>query len=270
MLFQTHVPPAPLADFVALLWSFQGRAVPHNKERLLPMGTTELIFNLHENQTRVFAADSTASRELPGSVVSGPHSECFVIDTQEQQSVIGVHFKPGGARPFFAMPATEFHNTHVALADVWGPAADRVRDQLRSASSTRARFRILEQALLARLNSNVRHPAVEFALRQLSSTDSAQSVADVTARLGFSARHFIQLFSAEVGLTPKLFARVRRFQDVVRHVHQQPEVDWADVAVACGYYDQAHFINDFRGFSGLTPRDYLARRTAHMNHVPIG
>ena len=79
----------------------------------------------------------------------------------------------------------------------------------------------------------------------------------------------LQLFTEEVGLTPKLFCRVRRFQEVLRLVAGPARVEWANVALACGYYDQAHFIHDFRAFCGLSPTAYLARRTEHLNHVPL-
>ena len=96
-----------------------------------------------------------------------------------------------------------------------------------------------------------------------------RTVAEVTGLIGLSPRRFIQVFSAEVGLTPKLFCRIRRFQRVVRHIAKEERVEWADVAADCGYFDQAHFIHDFRAFSGINPTTYLAQRTEHLNHVPI-
>jgi methylphosphotriester-DNA--protein-cysteine methyltransferase len=272
MVFETHAPSGPVAEFVELFWFFAGHAGPSRKERLLPTATTELVFNLSENETRTYdPAEPKRPRRSLGGIVSGPHSEFFAIDGAGPTALLGVHFKPAGARPFFRDPACEFHNTHVALRDVWGSPADDLRDRLVAAASARAKFRVLEQALLARLQTDVCHPAVAFAVRTLAGNPGRQSIRELTAQIGFSARHFIEIFSAEVGLTPKLFARVCRFHDVVRRIHPRAarEIDWADVAVASGYYDQAHFIHDFHLFSGLTPSDYLARRTPHMNHVPV-
>jgi hypothetical protein len=84
-----------------------------------------------------------------------------------------------------------------------------------------------------------------------------------------SARRFIEVFTDEVGLTPKLFCRVQRFQETVRRIGMGRRVDWAGMALDCGYFDQAHFIHDFRAFSGLSPSAYAAQRTGHLNHVPI-
>ena len=88
-------------------------------------------------------------------------------------------------------------------------------------------------------------------------------------RIGYSQRHFNQLFADEVGLTPKRFLRVRRFQRVIASVAGRESVDWADLALRCGYYDQSHFVHDFRSFSGLTPAAYLSHRTPHLNHLPV-
>jgi AraC-like DNA-binding protein len=96
-----------------------------------------------------------------------------------------------------------------------------------------------------------------------------QKISDVSDRTGLSARRFIDVFRKEVGLTPKLFCRVRRFQRVLRHITAGQKVDWAEIALTCGYFDQAHFIHDFRAFSGINPSSYLADHTSHMNHVPM-
>jgi AraC-like DNA-binding protein len=90
----------------------------------------------------------------------------------------------------------------------------------------------------------------------------------VADSLGTSHKHFIERFWRDVGLTPKRFCRVRRFQMVLEALAQKRLVDWGDLACACGYFDQAHFIHDFKAFSGLTPTAYLDRRGEYLNFVP--
>jgi AraC-like DNA-binding protein len=87
-------------------------------------------------------------------------------------------------------------------------------------------------------------------------------VAAVTDRIGLSSRRFIELFRRQVGLTPKVFCRVRRFQHVLRTIHREKDIEWAQIALECGYYDQPHFIHDFQSFSGLTPERLSRRRYA--------
>ena len=91
----------------------------------------------------------------------------------------------------------------------------------------------------------------------------------MTSEVGLSPKRFIQLFRDEVGLPPKLFGRVRRFQSVVNRVFGRTAVDWVDEALQSGYYDQSHFAHDFREFTGLTPGAYLARPGEFVNHVPL-
>jgi len=267
----SHIPAPPLSEFVELLWLYEGYQQPHAKERLLPDGSMELVINLNEDLTRVYDPHDTEKvRTLRGPVMVGAHSEFFVIDTAEQHSVAGVHFKPGGAFPFLDVPAAELHNTLVSLEDLWGSMAGQLRERLMEAVTAQDKLHVLEQALLARAAARLeRHPAVAFALREFRGAPHTHTIAEVTGQIGLSAKRFIEVFSGEVGLTPKLFCRVRRFQRVLRRIGGGRPVEWAAVAADCGYFDQAHFIHDFRAFSGINPSAYIAQRTEHLNHVPL-
>jgi AraC-like DNA-binding protein len=101
------------------------------------------------------------------------------------------------------------------------------------------------------------------------SRSPTSTVSEVTDKIGFSTRHFNQIFRNRVGLTPKLFCRIRRLQQVLDLVSGKDRVDWADIAIACGYFDQAHFIHDFRMFANCTPTEYLAQRGFHPCHVVL-
>lgn len=275
MEFRTQTPGPPLSHLVEMLWYADGPGGPHARERLLPDGSMELVINLCEDEVRVYdRLDHRKFEKLRGAVIIGPHSEFFVIDTAEQRRVMGVHFKPGGAFPFLRLPADELHGLHVSLEDVWGRWADELRERLLEAQTVDQQFGILEASLKARISRPpVRHRAMEFALDQFHGGTHTRPIADVTEQIGLSSRRFIELFRQQVGLTPKLFCRVRRFQKVVQQVPVPREgaqrVEWSDLALACGYFDQAHFIHDFRAFSGLSPTAYAELRTGHTNHVPI-
>jgi AraC-like DNA-binding protein len=272
MLYLTHIPGPPLSSFVELFWFYDGfPARLHKKERLMPDGSVELVINLNEDETRIYDRENLDQCErLSGGVLCGPHSSFFVIDTAEQDSVIGIHFKPGGAFPFFKLPANELQNQHVSLEDLWGPEARIVRERLLEASTPEIKFQVLEECLLAQTAKPMaRHRAVNQALALFRNIHTAPAMADVSGQIGLSSRRFIQLFSSEVGLTPKLFCRVRRFQQVLQTLRNGTEFDWAEIAAECGYYDQAHFIHDFKAFSGINPTTYSLQKTEHLNHVPI-
>jgi AraC-like DNA-binding protein len=271
MAVRIWIPRAPLSDFVELLWFADGGAQQHTLERVLPTGTTELVINLLEDPLRVYDRENPARwRTMGRAVVTGAHSKFFVIDTAGQASLMGVHFKPGGAFPFFHAPADELRNAHVPLETLWHEPATELREQLLEAPTLLARFGVLERFLLARtVRPLERRAAVRFALQEFDTVPQTRTMSEVGRQIGLSQRRFIQVFSEEVGLTPKQYCRVRRFQEALRFVESSKEVDWTGIASACGYFDQAHFIHDFHAFSGLNPTAYLAGRGDHLNHVPI-
>jgi AraC-like DNA-binding protein len=266
-----YKPPPPLDRFVEVIWVSEGDPRPHPRERLLPDGSAELVVNLHEERIPLYQGENGERCQVfRGSVICGPHSQFFAIDTTAHLNVAGVHFKPGGAYPFLKLPSGAIHNLHVGLDTLWGARAGEMRERLLASKTPQTKCRVLEEVLLAELaGPPERHPAVAFALNEFHVAPETQKISDVTDRLGLSARRFIDVFRREVGLTPKLFCRVRRFQKVLRHITAGQTVDWAEIALTCGYFDQAHFIHDFRAFSGINPSSYLADHTSHMNHVPM-
>jgi AraC-like DNA-binding protein len=220
---------------------------------------------------RIYDADDLSRFQSFGqAVISGARTSCFAIDTSQEDRVFGIQFQPGGAFPFFRTPACELENASADMEDLWPHAARELRERLLGARTIDAMFALAAQSLLAQLVRPLElHPAVRFARRQFCARPHQISVSTVLRETGLSQRRFIQIFHQQVGLTPKAFCRVQRFQRILATVHGEQEVDWTDVALCCGYYDQAHFIHDFREFSGLTPTQYLARATKHLNHVPI-
>ena len=272
MLSLTHIPQPPLSEFIHFLWLYDGYSQPHAKERILPSGEMQLVINLLEDESRFYDnEDPERCHRFRGALLYGSHSQYQVIDTAEQASVIGVHFRAGGAFPFLRVPAGELRETTLSLETLWGASAVDLRDQLLESPTHRARFEILEGALLAEFHrrSPGRHGAVDFAMRRIMRMPQMTAIRAVTDQIGLSPKRFIQLFRDETGFTPKVFCRIRRFQQALERIEESKNVAWAEVALDSGYFDQAHFIHDFRAFSGINPSAYLAFRTPHRNHVPL-
>jgi len=277
MFYRRYTPMPPLSALIECLWYSEGFEGTHQRERLLPNGESGIVFDLREERVRIYDADSPADATRAGSFVThapaifcGARTDCFVIETSQQERVIGIQFRPGGAFPFFAMPASEVANATYSLDDLWPGQAASIRDALLEAGSVEAMFSILELALLSRFRpASPLHPAVAFAIRRLARPGECVRVQEVADCVGFGSRRFAELFREQTGLSPKAFQRVRRFQQVLRRLHRQPEDNWTEIAHGCGYYDQPHFIHDFRLFSGMTPGEYAAAATPHLNHVPL-
>jgi len=267
---QAHrVPAPPLDAFVASIWYYENPPVPNALERVLPNGAASLIVNLKEDQTRVYRPGlgyrcETAS----GAIFCGLSSRYCLIDKAEQECVLGVSFRPGGSLPFFRVPPRETLDVHVSLEALWGRrGAARLRERLLEAPVAEAKLDAMECALAEAWRPAGLHPAVEFALGTFDRRPGETSIAEVTARIGLSAKRFIERFKREVGMAPKRYNRILRFQRALAHAEKGISVDWTRIAVDCGYFDQAHFIHDFRSFSGITPTAYQAARTEFRNHV---
>jgi AraC-like DNA-binding protein len=262
-----RAPPPGLAPFIDAIWYCAGE-YGHTRERVLPSGAMQLLVNLREDELRWYdgAGYATVHRSR-GAVLAGVFARHIAIDTDEQREIVGVAFRPGGAAPFLSAPADVAYETHLELDTLWRRDGAVLRERLLDAGSPEAMLRTLEAVLLARAaRAFERDPAVMYAL---GAFDRGARVGDVTTRLGMTPRRFIQRFAAGVGLTPKRYARVRRFQRVLDALAAGRGVDWARVAVACGYFDQAHLIRDFRAFSGVSPTGYGPRSGAGRHHVPI-
>jgi AraC-like DNA-binding protein len=268
----SHSPTGHLGAFVERFWQINNMP-PHFKERIVPSGTLELVINLHEDEFRIYGpARLENCRRFSGTMVSGTYTGSFIIDAHQHASVIGIHFRPGGAFPFLGSAVGELADTHVDLETLWGSAAGELRERLCAAREPAERFCLLEQMLMAQLLHPLEHHyAVLFALSAFSRVGSDSSVRDVAKNVGLSHRRFIQVFTREVGLTPKLFCRLRRFQQAFTSLRQSRLPDWSRLVVECGYSDQSHFIRDFRNFSGLRPREFLCQRSSSVmeNHVPL-
>jgi AraC-like DNA-binding protein len=269
MAFHQRVPRPPLDAFVASIWLFHDTPRPRALERILPTGAAQMIVNLKEDQIRRYDPrrphryTSTA-----GTILAGVPSHYQIIDTSEQEYVAGVAFRPGGTAAFLRTPAHETRDDHTPLEALWRRqrTAD-LREQLLERTDPHAQLDAIENTLRKMLQPTGIHPAVAFALAAFNRVPLTITVGAVTDAIGMSAKRFIERFTAQVGVTPKRYCRIRRFQRAVERMHRGEIVEWPQVALDCGYYDQAHFIHEFQAFAGLTPTGYQASRTAFQNHV---
>ena len=242
MRFRSHKPSPALSDFVENFWLCEGYTSPHLQERILPTGTFGLVFNLRDEELRIYTArDPHRCSRLSGMAVCGPYGRYFVTDRAEDASVMGVHLKPGGAFPFLGLAADELMDTHVDLQDLWGRAALEIHERVSAEHTPDRRFQVLESALLSRLVRRPEcHPAVLSALDHFRRNSSRIAIRKLAREVGLSQRRFIDVFNFEVGVKPKLFARILRFGHAVRRLQRDQVTSWAELADACGYADQAH------------------------------
>jgi AraC-like DNA-binding protein len=263
---RTYKPPFPLSQYVELIWRTANTGMAPSRERVYPNGSMALVIHLKSPTASYYFGDEVLSVRVP--LLAGPYSISFHMDPSESTEVIGVLFRPGAGRMFFPVGAHELHNTDIALSDLYPHESDRLLCDLYSAAGADAQSLVLERYLNRKLKTAAAiHPAVRYAVEQLSREDGLRSVRKIQLDTGLSHTRFIQLFREQVGLTPKLFGRVRRFHVLLGSIEKGLPVNWARLAADCGYFDQAHLIHDFRAFAGVTPLEYSRAAVPDSNHI---
>ena len=270
MLYLQRRPAAPLDQFIRSLWYTQSPDLPPRQERILPTGCVQVILSLARDYLLDCPAAESQVRVAP-SLVVGARTVYELVDSSDMAELVGMVFRPAGFAAFSPDAVHLFSNQNASLRDVWGTSVAPLRERLRETAAPEAKFRVLEDFLLTSFTPRlVSHRVVEFALERFGQDSKTSTVEQVAKETGWSMRHFSQVFREQVGLTPKAWCRVQRFQQAVRQLHAGVDLPWSQLALDCGYYDQSHFANEFRAFSGIDATTYSARRGRWANHVPVG
>jgi AraC-like DNA-binding protein len=265
-------PMPALRPFVSLVWASEGGAsgVAEQavREHALPTGMMHLVLRLTDSPLRIAdPRNDPIARTMPAAMVGGARSGFYVRESSGASCSVGAVLRPGAAPCLFGVGADELAERHTPLEDLWGEGARRLRARLQETQGAEDRLTLLEAALLAHL-PRVRglHPAIASVLGE---KPAAWTVADAVRHSGVSHRRFIALFRQSVGLPPKSWLRVQRFQGVLSAMGRDADEPLAALAVDAGYSDQSHFNRDFLAFTGVTPQAYRRLSPAHANHLPI-
>ncbi len=278
MEFALHRPGPPLDVHVESLTFFAGVDPRHHREKLLPDGAIEIIVDVSERPKAIYASEHGPMTEtFRHAWISGMRSRPIVIEAQPLASMLVIRFRPGGAHAFLRHDAQTLSNGVFPLDAVLG--VNSLRDRILEAGP--ARFVAVERWLREHMRPDMTdHSAVASMLRRLA-RPAGLRIADLAEETGYSERHVSELFRKWVGMTPKQYARLRRFQTVLERLAQTgredvwfeadplPRADWAAVAHWAGYADQSHLTHEFQTFAGMTPGAYLAAYRGMPSYLPI-
>jgi len=197
--------------------------------------------------------DANARGRCHGSFVAGLHDTWTLVESTGHSHCLQIDFTPPGASRFLGLPIAELAGQVVDLADILGREIVLLVDELRELPDWDARFRLVDRCLARRmaLAPGPGHVSDHVWMR-LGDHSVGTRIAGIADELGCSHKHLIGRFREAFGMTPKTVARLLRFEKAVGLIESQTPT-LADIAVDCGYYDQAHFHRDFRRFAGCTP-----------------
>jgi AraC-like DNA-binding protein len=273
-MLRIHKPAFPLNRFIENLVYYDEPGIIHNLDRFLPDGNTEIIIDLTEKPQHIYDNETLHEIQLCRDAwVSGVRTRPITIPSGKGSRMLIVAFKKGKAFPFYPFSMRELTDT-VAGADlIFGRNFYNLREQLLTAKSIDRMFQLVEAFLLHQAGDAIREDistrCIDFALLNIVNKPSLRCVHQLSEEIGYSQKHFINLFREQVGVTPKQYLKIMRFQKAICMIEHNELIEWSHIALKSGYYDQSHFINDFKLFSGFTPNEYKKRKTSTLNYIPV-
>jgi AraC-like DNA-binding protein len=275
MIFEIYHPTYPLNGFVDYLFYFEGLSPLHALDRFLPDGNTEIIFDLTDDTQYVYDNESlTPIQACRHAWVSGVRTRSITIPSGQGSRLLVVAFRKGKAYPFYPFPIHEIADAVVGAELIFGNRILDLRERLFAARSFNQMFLLVEKFLYQQAGDSICLDAsancIAYAVAEILRGPNVVSLQRLSDQIGYSQKHFIDLFRKMVGVSPKQYMRIMRFQNVIQKIENQRHLHWSEIAFESGYYDQAHFINDFKAFSSFTPGEYLKKKSALLNYIPVG
>lgn len=250
MLYQEVKPSLILQPFVVCYWIMEFDVTHGSKtiELMPPTGFPELLFNYGDTQHIYF--QNTLQTTPQNAYLTGLYSGPFTIQNSGRFRVIGVKFKPLGAFQFSMVPLQNFTNTFYPLELFMNRAGGEIFEKTVCLSSSKSRIEIIEYSLKQiLLEKPPKKDFIEHALALIHSQHGAVPVTNVARLLNVSTRHLHRSFQEKIGINPKLYARIVRFNYVVKLLKKHPHLKAQDLAFEGSFFDQAHFIKNFKEFT---------------------
>lgn len=217
-----------------------------------PTPQNSLFFYIND-RIRVQLPGSDAYVLQPRSVIVGPQLKRVMLDVNQSHKAVRVGFHPGGLHRFLGLPLHEMVDGSYDAADFFSNEMESVHEQLAAGRSFDEIKEVVEGFLLAKVKKLKPVLPVDQAMLELMRSGGGLSMEKTASLSCLSLRQFERVCRIRLGIAPKLFARIIRFSSAYRYRERHPEQTWTKIAYACGYFDQMHFIRDFREFAGVTP-----------------
>lgn len=272
MIVETQIPrSALLRQFVESFIFFDGFHPFHTLDRYLPNGNVELIIDLRDRPQFIYDNETLKPRqECKGGWISGIRTEPITIPSGKNARMLIVSFRKGMAYPFFGFPMAELRDQVLNADLVWGSRFSEFRERLLCVNgNSQARFDEVELFLQEQCRVVESNEFISYSTARIGNEATDLTVSGLTEEVGYSRKHLGSIFRNHVGITPKAYMRIMRFQRVIALLEKLEDPDWCDLAIDAGYYDQSHLINDFKRFSGFTPGEYFRSKNDVLNYVPV-
>jgi AraC-like DNA-binding protein len=225
------------------------------KERVYPCGNATMVF--HYGSPSKFKKQHSGEYIEPSLVICGQQTNFYDLSLSGKTGMILIVFKPHGVKSFFNFPITELLNENISLQDLAKNEAIELEDKLLNSDSNKQRIIHIENFLLKRFTQNNDFERVEHAIKIIKNSNGQIKSQDIAQEVCLGIKQFERNFSKYVGLNPKKYTSIVRFQNVLQMKRKFKNANMYQLAFDNGYYDQSHFNNDFKSLTGLTPKKFF-------------
>lgn len=258
MEFKFYKPRKELAGLIKCIWSLEcGSNNKASEERIIPSGCIEFYF--YYNSKPIFFNDDDKLVSGSKACVSGQKIKFGKVSSTGKTGIFSVMLNPETAYSLLGLPANKISGQHVDLVDLWGAEGSELADKITGAANNEKRSDLIQDFLFGKLSVNSRRlePRIKRTIDMINYSGGLVEVKTLTEAACLSRRQFERSFAEVVGLAPKQFARVVRLQKILSIKQNQNDISLTELALKSGYFDQSHFINDFKNMTGLTPKNYF-------------
>ncbi len=258
MIFETHDPGPPHSAFVESIFHYKHFQPDHSIERVVPTGHVFILFELDDMLRHTFDNKTLQpNADFSSAWISGPQRNYISISAHEDSEMFVIQFKAFGAYPYLHMNMSGLTDQIVPGGNIIDGTLLTLREDLKAADASKDKFAVAQVWLEARYDHRYSVPQPVIEVAQQLGLEPATKLNDIVARFPGSQKHLISQFKKFIGLTPKQYQRVLRFNDVFVQMQNDQHVNWTDIADSCGFSDQSHFIREFKHFSGFHPESFI-------------
>lgn len=249
-----HKPTPPLGSVIENMIYYNGNSKVHPFERVFPDGSVQLIIELEGNEKRLMAGNGTSSVPLKKTWIEGVQKQYTTYWLDRNEKTLAIKFTPGGFYTLTNISATEVKDCFIDAELIFGTSILSLRERLSDFADADSIFREAEEYFSGPITSlNEEASLVQYLINNIDTP-----ISELAEKTGFSHKHVIRLFKKHTGISPKYLQRIFRFNGALQNILSTArEVDWSDIVFNNGYYDQSHFIKEFKHFAGISPGEYL-------------
>lgn len=260
MIFEVAPLSPPFDQYIESIFHFKGFQPDHSIERVVPTGHLFIIFELDGMTRNTFDNDTLQPNGTFNQVwISGLHRHYISISAHQNSEMFVIQFKPYGAYPFLHFPIQNLNEQILPSTELFDNELIDLRTQLLAKTASQEKFEIAQQWLSHRYNDQKLPPSELLKLMSQLRQAPVANHYNIVENYPNTQKHLITQFKKYVGLTPKYYHRMLRFNEILQKVKKQEKITWAQIAYTCGYADQSHFIKEFKHFSGFNPQEFIER-----------